>query len=36
MAGTLRVFDSTALAEVRHEINKIDAHRERRQGAAAG
>lgn len=33
-AGTLRLFDAEALAQVRHELNAIDARRSRRGGAA--
>ncbi|HUT58108.1 MAG TPA: hypothetical protein VNA25_09700 [Phycisphaerae bacterium] len=30
-AGTVRLFDNTAIAQVRHEINAIDARREARR-----
>jgi hypothetical protein len=34
-AGTLRLYDRRALAQVRHELNAIDARRCRRAGNVA-
>ena len=31
-AGTLRLYDRTAVAKVRHELNAIDARREQKGG----
>lgn len=33
-AGTLRLYEKRAVAQVRHELNAIDARRCRRQGAS--
>jgi hypothetical protein len=33
-AGTLRLYDQDAIAQVRHELNAIDARRCRRRGSS--
>ena len=35
LAGTLRLFDHRAVAQVRHELNAMDARRCRRRGMPA-
>ena len=36
VAGTLRVYDGEALAQLRHELNAIDARRQRKKTQGTG